>query len=75
MTAHTSTKMLLTPAEAADYLSIGRSTTYRMIRSGELPSISIGRAVRVPVKALDEWVERQQAERGSNRDELPPQAA
>ena len=52
-------KILLKPSEAFKAMSIGRSTGYAMIASGELPCVRIGRAVRVPVSALKEWVERQ----------------
>lgn len=52
-------KLLLKPSEAFKAMSIGRSTGYALIASGELPSIRIGRAVRVPVDALKQWVERQ----------------
>ncbi len=49
-------KVLLTVPEAARRLSLGRTTAYQLIRRGELPSIRVGRAVRVPVHALDAWV-------------------
>lgn len=52
-------KILLRPSEAFKAMSIGRSTGYAMIASGELPSVRIGRAVRVPVDALKQWVEQQ----------------
>lgn len=38
--------VLLKPAEAAEFLSLGESTIYRMAASGELPSVKIGRSVR-----------------------------
>ena len=38
------TKLLLTPAEAAEQLGVGRSTLYELLASGELESICIGRA-------------------------------
>jgi excisionase family DNA binding protein len=52
-------KLLVKPSEAFKAMSIGRSTGYAMIASGELPSVRIGRAVRVPVDALKQWIERQ----------------
>lgn len=52
-------QILLRPKRAFELLAISRSTGYAMIASGELPSIRIGRAVRVPVDALKQWVERQ----------------
>lgn len=45
-------------AEAARMLDIGRSKAYELIRTGELPSIRVGKTVRVPVDALEAWVRR-----------------
>lgn len=56
---HEVEKLLLKPSEAFRAISIGRSTGYALIASGKLPSIRIGRAVRVPVVALKQWVEQQ----------------
>lgn len=47
---------LLTVTEAARRLALGRATTYQLVRRGEIPSIRVGRAVRVPVHALDAWI-------------------
>jgi len=47
-------KTLLTVTEAAQRLSLGRGTTYQLVQRGELPVVRIGRAVRVPVQALEE---------------------
>ena len=52
------TKLLLTPAEAAELLGLGRSTVYELLASGELESICIGRARRIPRDALDGYVAR-----------------
>lgn len=56
-------RTLLTVEEAADYLGIGRTTTFKLIDSGELQSVTIGRLRRVPVSAADEYaaslIERQ----------------
>lgn len=50
-------KILLKPTEAAETLGIGRTRVYEMLACGELPSIRIGRSIRVPVAALQKWVE------------------
>ena len=42
--------------EAAKYLSIGRSTLYELIAQGTVPTVHIGRAVRIPTAALKELV-------------------
>jgi excisionase family DNA binding protein len=45
---------VLTVEEAARVLRIGRSSVYRAIARGDLPSIRVGRTVRVPVHRLRE---------------------
>jgi excisionase family DNA binding protein len=42
--------------EAAKRLGIGRSKVYELISAGILPSIRIGKSVRVPVSALEKWL-------------------
>ena len=49
-------KALLRAEEVARVLGIGRSKAYEMIARGELPSLRIGRLVRVPRHALDRWI-------------------
>ena len=39
---------VLTVAEAARFLRLGRNATYEAIQRGEIPSIKIGRRVLVP---------------------------
>ena len=48
--------LLLTVEEAALRLGIGRTFLYRLIRSGEVESIKVGRLRRVPVECLPEYV-------------------
>lgn len=45
-------KLLLTPAEAASALGIGRSKLYELLSSGQLASVRIGACRRVPADAL-----------------------
>jgi excisionase family DNA binding protein len=52
-------KALLTVPEAAKRLSLGRATAYQLARCGALPVVRIGRAIRIPAKALEAWVESQ----------------
>jgi excisionase family DNA binding protein len=51
--------LLLKADEVARRLSLGRATVYLMMASGELPTLRKGRAVRVPVGALERWIEQQ----------------
>ena len=50
-------KVLISPEEAAQMLSVHRATIYRLMRRHELPAVRIGRAVRIPAAALHEWVQ------------------
>jgi excisionase family DNA binding protein len=50
-------KLLLTPEDAADLLSIGRSKLYELIGDGRLASVRIDASRRVPMSALVEFVE------------------
>lgn len=45
--------VVLTPAEAMDILGVGKNTLYRMLHSGQLPAVRIGRIWRIPLYALD----------------------
>jgi excisionase family DNA binding protein len=49
--------LLLDASEAAKLLSLSRSKVSNMAGRGELPSIRIGRAVRIPGEALLAWIE------------------
>lgn len=46
----------MTVAEIAAELRSSKMTVYRLIHSGMLPAIQIGRAFRVPVDAYDDYV-------------------
>jgi len=52
-----SAKLLLTADDVAKRLSLGRATVYLMMASGELPTLRKGRAIRVPARALETWIE------------------
>jgi excisionase family DNA binding protein len=39
-------------------LALGRSTLYALIAAGELPTIHVGRSMRIAVVDLDAFVER-----------------
>ena len=60
----TDDRLLLRIPEAAARLGLGRSTVYELVQRGELPVVRVGRAVRVPLAALQHWVERQTDETG-----------
>ena len=51
----------LTTEEVLGYLKTTPRTIYRLIRSGELPAVRIGRQWRFRRADLDAWVERQRS--------------
>jgi excisionase family DNA binding protein len=51
-------KYLVTPEDAADSLSVGRSTVYDLMRLNLITSVKIGRSRRIPVASLREYAER-----------------
>lgn len=50
-------RLLLTPEQAAEALSVGRTTVYELMNVGRLRSVRIGRSRRVPMAALDAYVQ------------------
>ena len=58
-------KALLKPAEVTQILSIGRSKVYELINTGELPSVRIGRCIRVPKSSLENWIKARITSHGS----------
>jgi excisionase family DNA binding protein len=51
-------KLLLTPEEAAEVLGLSRCMVYDLIRLRAIVSVKIGRARRIPVEAVRQYVER-----------------
>ena len=50
---------LLTVAEVADALRVSTMTVYRLIRTGELAAVRIGRTYRVSDSAFEDYLRRQ----------------
>lgn len=59
--AGTQLEAFLTTEEVLGYLNTTPGTIYRLIRSGELPAVRIGRQWRFRRSDLDAWVERQRS--------------
>lgn len=47
----------LTVAEVATMMRVSKMTVYRLLHSGELPSVRVGRSFRVPAKAVHEYLQ------------------
>jgi excisionase family DNA binding protein len=46
----------LTVAEVAGVMRVSKMTVYRMVHSGDLPAVRVGRSFRVPEKAVHEYL-------------------
>ena len=55
-------KMLLSPDETCEALGVKRSHLFKMLETGDIPSIKIGRLRRIPVEGLRTWVNKQVVE-------------
>ncbi|MET7712320.1 helix-turn-helix domain-containing protein [Streptomyces sp. NPDC005407] len=54
----------LTVAEAARRMGVGRTTLYKYISSGEIPSAKVGRLRRVPIEAVNDFLQRRLSPEG-----------
>ncbi len=55
-------KALLTVTECAAALGVSRSLAYELLNKGQLRSIRIGRARRIPARAISEFVAAKELE-------------
>jgi len=49
-------KEIMTPREAAEYLSVHVRTIYRLVKNREIPGRKIGGSWRFKKDTLDEWL-------------------
>ncbi|MGD0724362.1 MAG: helix-turn-helix domain-containing protein [Spirochaetia bacterium] len=59
-------RLFVTPRQVREALNIGRATLYRRLKDGTIPSVRIGRLLRIPLAALEEMtrVQRRDPEGG-----------
>jgi hypothetical protein len=50
-------KTLTVPEAGRRYFDLGRNASYEAARRGDIPTIKIGRLLRVPIMALDRKLE------------------
>jgi excisionase family DNA binding protein len=50
------TREIMTPREAAEYLSVHVRTIYRLAKNGNIPGRKVGGSWRFKKDALDEWL-------------------
>jgi excisionase family DNA binding protein len=48
----------LTVAEVATVMRVSKMTVYRLVHSGELPAVRVGRSFRVPEDKVNEYLQR-----------------
>ena len=53
-------RLLLRPTEAAEMIGVGRSKIYELLAAGVVPSVRVGRSIRIPLAALRDWIDDQQ---------------
>jgi excisionase family DNA binding protein len=46
----------LTVAEVAAVMRVSKMTVYRLVHSGELPAVRVGRSFRVPEQAVHDYL-------------------
>ena len=47
----------LTVAEVATIMRVSKMTVYRLVHSGELPAVRVGRSFRVPEQAVHDYLQ------------------
>ncbi|NLN69421.1 MAG: helix-turn-helix domain-containing protein [Chloroflexi bacterium] len=60
---------LLNADQLANILNISRSKAYQLMRNSEIPTITIGRNVRVSHKDLEEFIEQNRSNNGGNDEQ------
>lgn len=46
----------MTVAEVAALMRVSKMTVYRLVHSGELPAVRVGRSFRVPEQAVNDYL-------------------
>ncbi len=50
---------ILTVENLMDYLNIGRTTAYKLVQSGKIKTLRIGKVYRISKKSIDEYVRKE----------------
>lgn len=54
----------LTVAEVAAIMRVSKMTVYRLVHSGELPAVRVGRSFRVPEQAVQAYLRQSYIDAG-----------
>ena len=57
---------LITPEEVADMLGCGMNTTYKLLKSGKIKAMRIGRVWKIPKRAVQEYISIYSSTHSSN---------
>ena len=68
-------RLLLKVDEATQLTGLGRSKIYELLASGQLRSIAVGRARRIPADALRDWIAEQVSAAELAETDQPTEAA
>jgi len=60
---------VLTIEELSVYLKIPKSTLYKLVREGKVPSQKVGRHWRFRKETIDRWLDETQAEKPDTKGE------
>jgi excisionase family DNA binding protein len=66
---HEKTGDVLTIEELSVYLKIPKSTLYKLVREGKVPSQKVGRHWRFRKKAIDRWLDETRVEEPDTKGE------
>ena len=55
--AHEENGTFLTVAEVAEMMRVSKMTVYRLVHSGDLPAVRVGRSFRVHEKAVQDYLQ------------------
>jgi excisionase family DNA binding protein len=67
--------LVLKAGDVAKLLGLGRSKVFAMLALGELPVIRMGRSVRVPRAALEDWIAEHTQDASGRREDAGPLSA
>jgi excisionase family DNA binding protein len=54
-------RLLYRPADAAEQLSVSRTTLYQLVKTGQIEAVRVAADLRIPAVALNAYVARQTA--------------
>lgn len=57
-------QQLLSPAQVARLLDVSTTTIYRLVKTGELKVLRIGRNIKIELSAVDRYLDSQRVDDG-----------